>query len=180
MSRSSSLTTRWRPSPEQLVILQELYGRGLSNPKAAQIRSITAHLAAYGKIEGKSVFYWFQNRKARDRQKLRKKQQQLHQQFHHFCSYPHHHCTSSSYRTIPPNSQQQGHGGGGRRRGSEGEGLVMTMGHVVDMPKNCWIRSITNGHDPMVTAQVGPIFNSYNHRPLETLQLFPLTADHHK
>ncbi|KAG9143476.1 hypothetical protein Leryth_016499 [Lithospermum erythrorhizon] len=67
-----SRATRWCPTPEQLIILQELYRGGLRTPKAPLIQKITAHLSLYGKIQGKNVFYWFQNHKARDRQKLRK------------------------------------------------------------------------------------------------------------
>ncbi|CAN4119011.1 unnamed protein product [Withania somnifera] len=65
--------TRWSPTPEQLMFLEEMYRKGLRNPNAIQIQSITAHLSSFGKIEGKNVFYWFQNHKARDRQKLKKK-----------------------------------------------------------------------------------------------------------
>ncbi|KAK4370402.1 hypothetical protein RND71_009877 [Anisodus tanguticus] len=65
--------TRWSPTPEQLMFLEDMYRKGLRNPNATQIQSITAHLSSFGKIEGKNVFYWFQNHKARDRQKLKKK-----------------------------------------------------------------------------------------------------------
>ncbi|KAG6415441.1 hypothetical protein SASPL_122852 [Salvia splendens] len=64
---------RWCPTPEQVMVLEELYRRGLRTPTAHQIQKITAHLSLYGNIQGKSVFYWFQNHKARDRQKLRNK-----------------------------------------------------------------------------------------------------------
>ncbi|XP_073057038.1 WUSCHEL-related homeobox 3-like [Primulina eburnea] len=77
---SPSPSTRWCPTPEQLMILEELYRTGLRSPNSFQIQKITDHLSIYGKIQGKSVFYWFQNHKARDRQKLRKKlAKQLHQ-----------------------------------------------------------------------------------------------------
>ncbi|KAJ8503702.1 hypothetical protein OPV22_004588 [Ensete ventricosum] len=72
MSQTNS-TTRWCPTPEQLMILEEMYASGVRNPNASQIQQITSHLSLYGKIEGKNVFYWFQNHKARDRQKLRHK-----------------------------------------------------------------------------------------------------------
>ncbi|XP_010521804.1 PREDICTED: WUSCHEL-related homeobox 3 [Tarenaya hassleriana] len=85
---SPAASTRWCPTPEQLMILEEMYRSGVRTPNGAQIQQITSHLAFYGRIEGKNVFYWFQNHKARDRQKLRKKlakqlqqqQSQLHQQ----------------------------------------------------------------------------------------------------
>ncbi|KAG2327445.1 hypothetical protein Bca52824_010173 [Brassica carinata] len=77
-------STRWCPMPEQLMILEEMYQSGIRTPNDVQIQQITAHLAFYGCIEGKNVFYWFQNHKARDRQKLRKKlAKKLHQQKHH-------------------------------------------------------------------------------------------------
>ncbi|KAK6935965.1 Homeobox domain [Dillenia turbinata] len=83
---SPAASSRWCPTPEQLMILEEMYRGGIKTPNATQIQQITAHLSCYGKIEGKNVFYWFQNHKARDRQKLRRKlakqfqQQQLQQQ----------------------------------------------------------------------------------------------------
>ncbi|MED6186462.1 hypothetical protein PIB30_066895 [Stylosanthes scabra] len=85
-------SSRWSPTTEQLMILEELYRSGIRTPSASQIQQITTHLSFYGRIEGKNVFYWFQNHKARDRQKLRRKlnkQLQLQQQLqlhsdHHF------------------------------------------------------------------------------------------------
>lgn len=49
-----------------------LYKGGMRTPNAEQIQNITAQLSKYGKIEGKNVFYWFQNHKARERQKLKR------------------------------------------------------------------------------------------------------------
>ncbi|KAK8943134.1 WUSCHEL-related homeobox 3A [Platanthera zijinensis] len=66
-------STRWCPTPEQLMILEEMYRTGVRTPNASQIQQITSHLSYYGKIEGKNVFYWFQNHKARERQKLRRR-----------------------------------------------------------------------------------------------------------
>lgn len=65
-------SSRWNPTPEQLQALEELYRRGVRTPSAEQIQHITAQLRRYGKIEGKNVFYWFQNHKARERQKRRR------------------------------------------------------------------------------------------------------------
>jgi hypothetical protein len=83
-------SSRWSPTTEQLMILEELYRSGIRTPSASQIQQITTHLSFYGRIEGKNVFYWFQNHKARDRQKLRRKlnkqlqlQQQQQQQHQH-------------------------------------------------------------------------------------------------
>ncbi|XP_038902731.1 WUSCHEL-related homeobox 3-like [Benincasa hispida] len=83
MSPSGITPSRWCPTPEQVMILEEIYRNGLKTPNATQIQHITSHLSFYGKIEGKNVFYWFQNHKARDRQKLRRKLYKQLQQ-HHF------------------------------------------------------------------------------------------------
>ncbi|XP_022776423.1 WUSCHEL-related homeobox 6-like [Durio zibethinus] len=65
-------SSRWNPTPEQLLALEELYRRGTRTPSAAQIQQIANRLRRFGKIEGKNVFYWFQNHKARERQKRRR------------------------------------------------------------------------------------------------------------
>ncbi|PSS31444.1 WUSCHEL-related homeobox like [Actinidia chinensis var. chinensis] len=49
-----------------------LYRGGMRTPNAQQIEQITVQLGTYGKIEGKNVFYWFQNHKARERQKQKR------------------------------------------------------------------------------------------------------------
>ncbi|MCL7030591.1 hypothetical protein MKW94_006353 [Papaver nudicaule] len=67
------VSSRWNPTPEQLRTLEELYKRGTRTPTADQIQHITSQLRRYGKIEGKNVFYWFQNHKARERQKRRRR-----------------------------------------------------------------------------------------------------------
>ncbi|KDP38065.1 hypothetical protein JCGZ_04708 [Jatropha curcas] len=65
-------SSRWNPTPEQLLALEEMYRRGIRTPTAEQIQQIAAQLSRFGKIEGKNVFYWFQNHKARERQKRRR------------------------------------------------------------------------------------------------------------
>lgn len=64
--------TRWNPTQEQIGILEMLYRGGMRTPNAQQIEQITVQLGKYGKIEGKNVFYWFQNHKARERQKQKR------------------------------------------------------------------------------------------------------------
>uniref|UniRef100_A0A2C9U6W6 Homeobox domain-containing protein n=2 Tax=Manihot esculenta TaxID=3983 RepID=A0A2C9U6W6_MANES len=66
------MSSRWNPTPEQLLALEEMYRRGTRTPTAEQIQQIAAQLRRFGKIEGKNVFYWFQNHKARERQKRRR------------------------------------------------------------------------------------------------------------
>ncbi|XP_068640814.1 protein WUSCHEL-like [Aristolochia californica] len=65
-------STRWIPTSDQVRILKDLYySSGIRSPSAEQIQRISARLRQYGKIEAKNVFYWFQNHKARERQKKR-------------------------------------------------------------------------------------------------------------
>ncbi|PKA53419.1 Protein WUSCHEL [Apostasia shenzhenica] len=76
-SKSSSYlcrqsSARWIPTGDQIRILRDLYyNYGVRSPTADQIQRISSKLRQYGKIEGKNVFYWFQNHKARERQKKR-------------------------------------------------------------------------------------------------------------
>lgn len=77
------VSSRWNPTPEQLRTLEELYRRGTRTPSADQIQHITAQLRRYGKIEGKNVFYWFQNHKARERQKRRRQMESSAQDHEH-------------------------------------------------------------------------------------------------
>ncbi|KAK1398566.1 Homeobox domain-containing protein [Heracleum sosnowskyi] len=65
----SPSTHRWNPTKEQINILENMYQQGARTPSAEQIQDITTKLKVYGHIEGKNVFYWFQNHKARQRQK---------------------------------------------------------------------------------------------------------------
>ncbi|XP_023737487.1 uncharacterized protein LOC111885461 [Lactuca sativa] len=77
-------TTRWCPTPEQVMLLEGMYRGGLKTPSLTQIQQITTRLSIYGKIQEKNVFYWFQNHKARERKKLRKKLMDMYQQHHHY------------------------------------------------------------------------------------------------
>ncbi|CAI9779147.1 unnamed protein product [Fraxinus pennsylvanica] len=69
------MSSRWNPTADQLQALQEMYRRGVRSPSAQQIQQIAEKLRRFGKIEGKNVFYWFQNHKARERQKKRREQE---------------------------------------------------------------------------------------------------------
>ncbi|MCD9560904.1 homeobox [Datura stramonium] len=66
---SAPVGSRWNPTKEQIDLLESLYKQGIRTPSAEQIQQITGRLRAFGHIEGKNVFYWFQNHKARQRQK---------------------------------------------------------------------------------------------------------------
>ncbi|XP_064950777.1 WUSCHEL-related homeobox 3-like [Musa acuminata AAA Group] len=100
-------STRWCPTPEQLMILEEMYRSGVRTPNASQIQQITAHLSLYGRIEGKNVFYWFQNHKARERQKLRRRLGRQHQLLHQ-SEGPSSPTPPLHNQTPPPNLLYQG------------------------------------------------------------------------
>ncbi|XWS74842.1 hypothetical protein CRYUN_Cryun01aG0032600 [Craigia yunnanensis] len=71
-SGTGSKCGRWNPTTEQFKVLNDLFRSGLQTPSTDQIQKISTQLSFYGKIESKNVFYWFQNHKARERQKRRK------------------------------------------------------------------------------------------------------------
>lgn len=69
--------SRWNPTPEQTMVLEEVYSSGIRTPTIQQIHEIASKLQNYGRIEGKNVFYWFQNHKSRERLKRRRGDQQV-------------------------------------------------------------------------------------------------------
>ncbi|KAH7667735.1 Homeobox domain-containing protein [Dioscorea alata] len=167
-------STRWCPTPEQLMILEEMYRSGIRTPNASQIQQITAHLSYYGKIEGKNVFYWFQNHKARDRQKLRRRlsrhHQLLHQQLHTLdeasapppplSSLPHHLHTPSQLLHQDANQQAMN-----LLSKLEAEGIseMATTSSSMNYD-NDWMTMMMAGN----TGIIPPCC-----KPLKTLDLFP-------
>ncbi|KAM0021384.1 putative transcription factor homeobox-WOX family [Helianthus debilis subsp. tardiflorus] len=90
--------SRWNPTKEQIDMLENLYRQGLRTPTADQIQEITGRLQTYGHIEGKNVFYWFQNHKARQRQKEKQDHLSLFRQYNHH----HRHLHQPPFVHIPP------------------------------------------------------------------------------
>ncbi|XP_074588921.1 WUSCHEL-related homeobox 5-like [Curcuma longa] len=88
-SSSPASSSRWNPTKEQISLLEGLYKQGVRTPSADQIQQITGKLREYGIIEGKNVFYWFQNHKARQRQKQKQKQESF-AYFSRFLNHHHH------------------------------------------------------------------------------------------
>ncbi|PQM32632.1 WUSCHEL-related homeobox 3 [Prunus yedoensis var. nudiflora] len=56
MSPAANSSSRWCPTPEQLMILEEMYRAGIRTPNASQIQHITAQLSLYGKLRAKMYF----------------------------------------------------------------------------------------------------------------------------
>ncbi|KAK2414288.1 WUSCHEL-related homeobox [Trifolium repens] len=195
-------SSRWSPTTEQLMILEELYRSGIRTPSASQIQQITTHLSFYGRIEGKNVFYWFQNHKARDRQKLRRKlnkqlqlqqqQQQQHQhqqqlQVHHY-QLNHDNMISNHFvgTTFGSNAQDFSFFNSPTSLLFEGSVAANTSQGAM----NCkWINGYNNNHQSLVEKKDIALNNDWklvdnvNHettscctKPIKTLDLFPLTT----
>ncbi|KAI3886377.1 hypothetical protein MKW92_039699 [Papaver armeniacum] len=62
-------SSRWKTSKEQIDMLEGFYKAGIKTPSAAEIQDMTSKLRVYGDVEGNNVFYWFQNHKARQKQR---------------------------------------------------------------------------------------------------------------
>nr|DAD27776.1 TPA_asm: hypothetical protein HUJ06_029244 [Nelumbo nucifera] len=179
---SPAASTRWCPTPEQIMILEEMYRGGIRTPNATQIQQITAHLSFYGKIEGKNVFYWFQNHKARERQKLRRKlcrqqQQQLSAHHHRFLHQIEQSDSSALHQPPLYNSAQLLPQAGGAKEASND--VMSYSSRKMDIPerdekeRSKWMY----GRDwmMMMMMDIGPTTHCCN-RPLKTLQLFPITT----
>ncbi|KAE8693138.1 putative Embryo-specific protein 3 [Hibiscus syriacus] len=179
-------SSRWCPTPKQVMILEEMYRSGIKTPNASQIQQITSHLSSYGKIEAKNVFYWFQNHKARERQKLRKKlskQQLYHPNNHRFLHYLdslafpafQHLSYYNSSSPFPLVGVQE----------DAGKQQVMNYTWKMDVPERADIDDKSmmrmNGGDWLMMVDVGPF---YHHRHATTSPLdlhlkprtFPATA----
>nr|XP_043609692.1 WUSCHEL-related homeobox 2-like [Erigeron canadensis] len=89
---------RWNPTKEQINMLENLYKQGVRTPSAEQIQEITTRLQTFGHIEGKNVFYWFQNHKARQRQKQK---QDHHLSTNYFHQYLHQRQPPTTIFPIP-------------------------------------------------------------------------------
>ena len=71
---------KWKPTTEQRTILESIYRSGIRTPKAEEIERITVDLKKYGQIEGKNVFYWFQNFNAKERNQRKSRRAEERQQ----------------------------------------------------------------------------------------------------
>ncbi|XP_057798933.1 WUSCHEL-related homeobox 2-like isoform X1 [Salvia miltiorrhiza] len=157
--------SRWNPTKEQINMLESLYRQGLRTPTADQIQHITARLRDYGHIEGKNVFYWFQNHKARQRQKQKQETFAFYNRFLHsppplFPPPPPFHNVICSPCYIPPPKKVQ---------------LPTALGSV----KRCRTipQSIDSSHLTLTqrynTTESREHLNSSSHDQ-ETLDLFPI------
>ncbi|KAH7570975.1 hypothetical protein JRO89_XS05G0232400 [Xanthoceras sorbifolium] len=157
-------TSRWNPTPEQLLSLEEMYRRGLRTPSAEQIQRIAAQLRRFGKIEGKNVFYWFQNHKARERQKRRREME-------------------TTLMMMNPEEEKQhiDHGNSSSEYKKESAGLKKT-GYDVEQGKN-WVKRKVNTKafgSPILNLDLWSRFKtagSVRTEPRPTLESLPLREE---
>ncbi|KAK7255844.1 hypothetical protein RIF29_29267 [Crotalaria pallida] len=191
-------SSRWSPTTEQLMILEELYRSGIRTPSASQIQQITTHLSFYGRIEGKNVFYWFQNHKARDRQKLRRKlnkQLQLQQQlqlhnyqlinqdimmrsnhfFGNYLCYPTHHGSGTQDISLSNSSSGLFFQGGAENTSERGINYEWGMHNPHQSLVEKKDMTVCN-YGTWTLMDANDQSSSCCTRPLKTLDLFPLTT----
>ncbi|KAL8145200.1 WUSCHEL-related homeobox 4-like [Apium graveolens] len=151
--------TRWNPTQEQIGILEKLYKEGMRTPNSQQIEQITSRLAKYGKIEGKNVFYWFQNHKARQRQKLKR----------HGLGLAHSPRTSIALKSSSSSEDQEFEEGPSKRKRSTKLLECNKMSTAKDED-----RVVSTKSEPLSHRLFGIITNPNINGADETLELFPL------
>ncbi|KAJ7947669.1 WUSCHEL-related homeobox like [Quillaja saponaria] len=165
---ATSSNFRWNPTKEQISMLENLYSQGIRTPTADQIQQITARLREYSHIEGKNVFYWFQNHKARQRQKQKQESLSYFNRFlHHQPIFPSSPCPNvlcAPYyipQSDPPHQHPQMLLPGGIRRS-----LTRTEKVVDNIPRsNCNGEVLRNDYSNICST---------HHDSQDTLPLFPL------
>ncbi|KAI4334513.1 hypothetical protein L6164_019196 [Bauhinia variegata] len=172
-SAGTSSNSRWNPTKEQISTLESLYMQGIRTPSADQIQQITARLRAYGHIEGKNVFYWFQNHKARQRQKQKQESVAYFNHFLHrsppifstplcpnvICAP--YYMPQSEMGFYPHQHPKVLLSGGVCRRRSRTDDVMPS-----EKPKYCDV--------PPLYDQQGIPYDCMSNRNLETLPLFPM------
>ncbi|VFQ65655.1 unnamed protein product [Cuscuta campestris] len=153
--------TRWNPTEEQIGVLEMMYRGGMRAPNARQIEHITAQLEKYGRIEGKNVFYWFQNHKARERQRHKR--------------------NAAAYSSASPSSSSSSfnhhHHHRGRRQHIHSPPAQLTLDPLLMAVGET---SSRREGEEMVASPIKKKWNSFEEMKLEeeeddkTLQLFPL------
>ncbi|KQK10633.1 WUSCHEL-related homeobox 9 [Brachypodium distachyon] len=152
---------RWNPTAEQVKVLTELFRAGLRTPSTEQIQRISTHLGAFGKVESKNVFYWFQNHKARERHHHKKRRRVA---------------SSSSDNSSASNNNDEAADHG---RSSAREDLLLQP------PESKREARSYNHHRRPIMTYVGYVRDEVEQevvmwerptREVETLELFPLKA----
>ncbi|KAK7844294.1 wuschel-related homeobox 3 [Quercus suber] len=156
---SPAASSRWCPTPEQLMILEEMYRSGIRTPNASQIQKITSHLSFYvAKLTTHLVCLVL-----RPRDYIQGIEPAL--------SLLSRHKYQPSYRVLGLGDEEALYhllGGGG-----VASTHVMNYTWKEDIPQRLETEKMY-GHDWMM-METGPSSPPCA-RPLQTLELFPITA----
>lgn len=156
--------TRWNPTQEQIGILEKLYKEGMRTPNSQQIEQITSRLAKYGKIEGKNVFYWFQNHKARQRQKQKR----------HSLGLAHSSRTSVAIKSTTSSSEDQEFEEGPFKRKRNTKSFIERLECDKMNSTKDGARAVPTKFEALSDRSFGLITNPTMTGGDETLELFPL------
>ncbi|TXG74029.1 hypothetical protein EZV62_002608 [Acer yangbiense] len=164
-------SSRWNPTKDQINMLESLYRQGIRTPTADQIQQITDRLRAFGHIEGKNVFYWFQNHKARQRQKQKQERMALINHYLHKAPpvFPPN-CTNGFY---PQNTKVLLPGGASQRRSSSSSSSTSSGYDHVQQEYHNMMMYTSNYNNEGINI-VEKSYQNSDTIDQETLDLFPL------
>ncbi|KAL8208599.1 hypothetical protein R6Q57_008011 [Mikania cordata] len=181
---ATPVACRWYPTKEQINSLENLYVQGMRTPTEEQIQEITCNLKAYGQVEAKNVFYWFQNHKARQRQKEKQKDRpSLFQQYNHLhrhrpMSFIHQYPSSNGFyaeqhqpQAVSPSTTTRPNIKRRSPRSTRPRSAVVVAGFTVMLqPEN----DIMVGGGCKMMMQLDETVTGKNYSHQETLDLFPV------
>lgn len=70
-TNNETVRVRWKPTPQQITILEHIFNSGTVNPPKDVTTNIRKQLEQFGPVEDVNIFYWFQNRRSRWSRRLR-------------------------------------------------------------------------------------------------------------
>ncbi|WOH00036.1 hypothetical protein DCAR_0519392 [Daucus carota subsp. sativus] len=68
---NETVRVRWKPTPQQITILEHIFNSGTVNPPKDVTTNIRKQLEQFGPVEDVNIFYWFQNRRSRWSRRMR-------------------------------------------------------------------------------------------------------------
>ncbi|OIV93232.1 hypothetical protein TanjilG_27411 [Lupinus angustifolius] len=164
--RSPEPKPRWNPRPEQIRILEAIFNSGMVNPPRDEIRKIRMQLQEYGQVGDANVFYWFQNRKSRSKNKLRNLQNSKNQTTQ---QAPQQNLASISQITAPSSSSSS-------EKTSPKNQILPTKGFSIGFSHNNEGVVVPNSSTPSVNQTYFQTFNETNLLPPPSSEpfFFPL------
>ncbi|CAL0313499.1 unnamed protein product [Lupinus luteus] len=164
--RSPEPKPRWNPRPEQIRILEAIFNSGMVNPPRDEIRKIRMQLQEYGQVGDANVFYWFQNRKSRSKNKHRNLQNSKNQTTQ---QAPQQNLASISQITAPSSSSPS-------EKTSPKNQILPNKGFSIGFSQNNEEAVVPNSSTPSVNQTYFQTFNETNLLPPPSSEpfFFPL------